>query len=136
VLLLLASVEPHCGVQIGGVLATCVVVGVFHCVDTAGLALPPHPWLAHPGLPLCWASVTPNTEMVAAGVLEENRPGSVLVGNTLCSALVEKMLLLGGIPVLGSTELLEKISGTAVGSGPGLAMVVDLKRSSSSLRAE
>ena len=80
-----------------------------HCVETAGLDLPPHPCPAHPGLPLCWASVTPNTGIVVG--LLENRPGSVLVENMLGSALLEKML--------GPWVELENISGTAVGSGPG-----------------
>lgn len=65
---------------------------------------------------------------MVAGLLEENRLGSVLVENRFGSALLEKML--------GSCVELVKISGTAVGSGPGLCMVVDLNRSSSSLRAE
>jgi len=109
----------------GGVLAAWVVV-LAHCVETAGLDLPPHPCPAHPGLPLCWASVTPNTGIVVG--LLENRPGSVLVENMLGSALLEKML--------GPWVELENISGTAVGSGPGLSMVVVLNRSSNSFRAE
>ena len=56
--------------------------------------------------------------MVEAGVFDENIPCSVLLGKILVSALAEKILELG-IPVLGSWALLENISGTAVGSGPG-----------------
>lgn len=80
-------------------------------MDTAGLDLPPQPCPAHPGLPLCWVSATPKTGMVA-GLLEENRLGSVLVEKRFGSALLEKML--------GSCVELLKMSGTAVGSGPGL----------------
>lgn len=65
---------------------------------------------------------------MVAGLLEENRLGSVLVEKRLDPALFEKML--------GSCVELVKMSGTAVGSGPGLSMVVDLNKSSSSLRAE
>jgi len=50
------------------------------------------------------------------------------VENMLGSALLEKML--------GPWVELENISGTAVGSGPGLSMVVVLNRSSNSFRAE
>lgn len=55
---------------------------------------------------------------MVAGLLVENRLGSVLL---------EKML--------GSCVELEKMSGTAVGSGPGLIVLV-LNRSSSSFKAE
>ena len=51
-------------------------------------------------------------------MFDENIPCSVLLGKILASALAEKILELG-IPVLGSWALLENISGTAVGSGPG-----------------
>lgn len=56
---------------------------------------------------------------MVAGLEEANRLGS---------ELVEK--------IFGSCVELEKMSGTTVGSGPGLCTLLDLNRSSSSLRAE
>ena len=48
---------------------------------------------------------------MVAGLLEENRLASVLLEKMLGSALLEK--------ILGPCVELEKMSGTAVGSGPG-----------------